>query len=245
MLASQCSQKDGGVLGGSRADATHLREQGGSGAAPSIRGVRGPLAVPTEIEVDATAALAGPMRDRVSRASRYLAARLAMVRQSIQDGQIAPIKVPGVGHRADGFTKPLVGEAFRTFAAANLGLGVDNLVAPGRVRAPPGASHNGGYGGDFASRSGDTGGGTHGPGGHTALPNGATAAQGPPAETARATAAKAQQRPPRGRGPGTRRGRRDAGRGARGAKRQSGAAAAATGCNCTPMDVPSNGTTRP
>ena len=71
-----------------------------------------PLTVPTEIEVDATAALAGPMRDRVSRVSRYLAVRLAMVRQSIQDGQIAPIKVPGVGHRADGSTRPLVGEAF-------------------------------------------------------------------------------------------------------------------------------------
>ena len=79
-----------------------------------------PLVVPTEIEVDAKAALAGPIRDRVARASRYIAARLAMVRQAIQDGQIAPNKVPGVRHRADGFTKPPVGEALRTFAAANL-----------------------------------------------------------------------------------------------------------------------------
>ena len=99
------------------------------------------------------------MRDRVSRASRYLAARLAMVRQSIQDGEIAPIKVPGVGHRADGFTKPLASEALRTFAAANLGMAVSGLVPLGRVRAPPGALHNGGYGGSFASRSGDTDGG--------------------------------------------------------------------------------------
>ena len=139
--------------------------------------------MPTEIEVDATAALAGPMRDRVSRASRYLAARLAMVRQSIQDGQIAPIKIPGVGHTADGFTKPIVRVAFRTFAAANLGLEVDDLVAPGRVQAAPGASHNGGYGGDFASRSGDTCGGGRGAGaasGDSAPDDSGSAAAPPP-----------------------------------------------------------------
>jgi len=78
-----------------------------------------PLNVPTVVDEGATVALAGPLRDRVGRGSRYLAARLAMVRQSIQDGQIKPTKVPGEGHRADGFTKPLTGAAFRAFAAAN------------------------------------------------------------------------------------------------------------------------------
>ena len=183
-----------------------------------------PLVVPTEIEVDATAALAGPIRDRVARASRYLAARLAMVRQSIQDGQIAPTKVPAVGHRADGFTKPLVGEAFRTFAAANLGLGTDGLVAPGRVRVPPGASHNGGYGGNFASRSGDTGGGDpRARGTRRAAGRGNRSAGATSGDSARNVSGSAAASPP---GQGTRdeaRGRR--GRGRHDARREGGAAA--------------------
>jgi hypothetical protein len=118
-----------------------------------------PLNVPTVIDVDATAALAGPLRDRVGRGSRYLAARLAMVRQGIQDGLIAPTKVPGVGHRADGFTKPLTGAAFREFAAANLGVDTSDLIAPGPTQA--GNRNTGSSGGPGTS----TGGGATGTGG--------------------------------------------------------------------------------
>lgn len=68
-----------------------------------------PVSEPAVAEVDASATLAGPMRDRVVRGSRSIAGRLAMVRQALQDGQIKPTKVPGKEHRASGFTKPLTG----------------------------------------------------------------------------------------------------------------------------------------
>ena len=71
-----------------------------------------PVREPAVADMDATAALAGPNRDRVSRGSRYIAARLAMVWMAIQDGQLKPTKVPGKEHRADGYTKPLTGGAF-------------------------------------------------------------------------------------------------------------------------------------
>ena len=66
-----------------------------------------PVNEPAVADVDATAALAGPMRGRVGRGSRYIAGRLAMVRQAVQNGQIKPTKVPGKRHRAGGFIKPL------------------------------------------------------------------------------------------------------------------------------------------
>ena len=126
-----------------------------------------PVTGPTVIDVRATAALAGPLRDRVGRGSRYLAARLAMARQGIQDVQIAPTEVPGKRHRADGFTKPLVGEALRVFAAQNQGLDTRNLVPPvptraggaraGASRRDRGAEASGGAGADV-------GGGRTGPG---------------------------------------------------------------------------------
>ena len=211
-----------------------------------------------------------------------------MARQSIQDGEIAPIKVPRAGHRAGGFTMPLVGEAFRTFAAVNLRMAVSDLAPPGRVRAPPGALHNGGYGGSFASRSGDTGGGnprtrgtqrTGGRGnrsavGDSARDSGGSAAADPPGQGTRGKGGGDLR--PRG-------ARRAAGRGnrkaedtsgdttrdngvkaaappsgevtqnegwtgrrrSRGVRRQPGAAAATTGSNRTPVNVPSNGTARP
>ena len=120
-----------------------------------------PVREPAVADVDATAALAGPNRDRVSRGSRYIAARLAMVREAIQDGQLKPTKVSGKGRRADGCTKPLTGEAFRAFAAENLRLDVSDLVAPGPTRAAGGSYRNGGYGGDYSARPGDESGGSH------------------------------------------------------------------------------------
>ena len=228
--------------------------------------------MPTEIEVDATAALAGPLRDRVSRASRYLAARLAMVRQSIQDGEINPIKVPGEGHRADGFTKPLVGAAFRTFAAANLGMAVGDLAPPGRVRAPPGALHNGGYGGSYASRSGNTDGGSRDPqeqgaqrtaeqehaGGMTGgkgrkgaqRNNDRRASTGTPGKGTGGKGGKGPQQ--RGERSATGRGDRAAGeheeraerRGSQGRRRQPNAAAVTTGSNRANANGSSNGTAR-
>ena len=152
-----------------------------------------PLNVPTVIDVDATAALAGPLRDRVGRGSRYLAARLAMVRQGIQDGQIAPTKVPGVGHRADGFTKPLTGAAFREFAAANLGLDTSDLIPTGQGRGGPPRQSAGGVGRNAASngRPSAT------PAEAAPIPGGAP----PAAEAARASAAAAPV--PGGATPGT------------------------------------------
>ena len=58
-----------------------------------------------------------------------------------------PTKVPGKGHRADGFTKALNGDTFRVFAAGNLGLDVSDFVAPGPTRAAGGSCRNEGYGG--------------------------------------------------------------------------------------------------
>ena len=130
-----------------------------------------PLRAPTAVYVDATVALAGPLRDRVARKSRFLAARLAMVCQAIQDGQIEPTKVPGVGHRADGFTKPLTGAAFREFAAANLGLDTSDLIPTGQGRSGPPRQSAGGVGRNAASNgrpSATTGRGRADTGGSTA-----------------------------------------------------------------------------
>ena len=80
-----------------------------------------PVSEPAVIDADASAALAGPMRNKTSRSSQYIAARLAMVRQAFEDRQIELVEVGKEGHKADGYTRPLVEDAFRSFAAGNLG----------------------------------------------------------------------------------------------------------------------------
>ena len=55
------------------------------------------------------------------------------------DGQIKPTSVPGEEHRAGGFTKPLAEDAYRAFAAENLGLDTNDLVIPGSTQATAGA----------------------------------------------------------------------------------------------------------
>ena len=59
---------------------------------------------------------------RISQQSRYLAVRLAMIRQVVDDGEIQVNYVPSADNLADIFTKPLAGKAFRHRRALVLGL---------------------------------------------------------------------------------------------------------------------------
>ena len=66
---------------------------------------------PTPMEMDAQAVIDGSTMERVSRASRWLAARQAIFRQMIQDGIMHLVKVPTEGHRPDILTKPITDPA--------------------------------------------------------------------------------------------------------------------------------------
>ena len=71
--------------------------------------------------MDAAVVLAGVAMDRVSRESRYLATRLAMLRQAVADGVIVLHKIDTNANPADIFTKPVVGETLRRLRAMVLG----------------------------------------------------------------------------------------------------------------------------
>jgi hypothetical protein len=70
---------------------------------------------------DATASLQGVEMERVSRESRYMATRLAMMREAVGNGVIKLKKVHTSEMIADIFTKPLVGDQFRYLRARVLG----------------------------------------------------------------------------------------------------------------------------
>ena len=83
----------------------------------------------TGLFMDAAAVLAGVAMGRVTRESRYLATRLAMLRQAVADGTITLRKIDTKTNPADIFTKPLVGETPRCLRALGLGHHVEALGA--------------------------------------------------------------------------------------------------------------------
>ena len=83
----------------------------------------------TDLFMDAAVVLAGVAMDRVTRESRYVATRLAMLRQAVADGIIALRKIDTKTNPADIFTKPLVGETLRRLRAMCLGHHVEALGA--------------------------------------------------------------------------------------------------------------------
>ena len=66
-----------------------------------------------DLFMDAAVVLADLAMDRVSRESRYLTTRLAMLRQAVADGIITLRKIDTKTNPADIFTKPLFGETPR------------------------------------------------------------------------------------------------------------------------------------
>jgi hypothetical protein len=63
--------------------------------------------------MDAAAITQGVQMERVSRQQRFQAARLAMMRQWVDDGIISLVKTDTRYMRADILTKPLAGQAYR------------------------------------------------------------------------------------------------------------------------------------
>ena len=81
----------------------------------------------TDLFMDAAVVLAGVAMDRVTRESRHVATRLAMLRQAVADGIITLRKIDTKTNPADIFTKPLVGETPRRLRAMCLGHHVEAL----------------------------------------------------------------------------------------------------------------------
>ncbi len=77
---------------------------------------------PVPLNMDAEAVIEGVETERVSKESRYMAARLAMLRQANEDGVIVSTKVKSDDNRADQFTKPLAGAELRQQRAWGLGI---------------------------------------------------------------------------------------------------------------------------
>lgn len=77
---------------------------------------------PTQLRMDALGTLRGVEMERISQASRYLATRVAMLRQAVQDGAMELVYVPTGDNMADIFTKPLVGATFKKMRALVMGL---------------------------------------------------------------------------------------------------------------------------
>ena len=75
----------------------------------------------TDLFMDAEVVPAGVAMDRVSRESRYLATRLAMLRQAVADGVIILRKIDTKTNPADIFTKPLVEKTPRRLRAMSPG----------------------------------------------------------------------------------------------------------------------------
>ena len=67
---------------------------------------------PIPLYSDASAALDGTHRRRVSRESKWVCINLALVRQALEDGVITTVKCPTENNLADVLTKPLTGPAF-------------------------------------------------------------------------------------------------------------------------------------
>ena len=81
----------------------------------------GPLD-PTTLWTDSQILLDGTHCERLSKSSRWLATRYAMIRFGIASGAIKPMKVSAEDNLADLLTKPLTGARFERLRAAVLGL---------------------------------------------------------------------------------------------------------------------------
>ena len=78
--------------------------------------------LPTRFYTDSKIVLDGSKCERLMKSSRFGAARYAMIRFGIENGQIVAIKVPGESNVADILTKPLTGIIFDTHRRTILGL---------------------------------------------------------------------------------------------------------------------------
>ena len=86
------------------------------------REISDPPPGPTSLLTDAQVLVDIAAGRKVSRESKWVAPRLAMVRYAVGAGTITVVKVPTEENRADIFTKPLTGVAFETHRASVLGL---------------------------------------------------------------------------------------------------------------------------
>jgi hypothetical protein len=77
---------------------------------------------PTPLFMDALGTMNGVKMEQVSNASRYMAVRLAMIRQAIMDGLADMNKVGTNSNIADICTKPLVGAKLEEMRAKAMGL---------------------------------------------------------------------------------------------------------------------------
>jgi len=77
---------------------------------------------PTDFYLDAQAVLDGTMCERLSKPSRWMAMRYAMLRWGLNCGTIKAHKRPSSRNPSDGLTKCLVGMAFRNARARMLGI---------------------------------------------------------------------------------------------------------------------------
>jgi hypothetical protein len=78
--------------------------------------------MPTVVYMDASAVLLGRQAEHLSRNSRYMAARYAMIREAEQALALSYVKILGTVNVADLFSKPLVGKAFKLMRGMALGL---------------------------------------------------------------------------------------------------------------------------
>ena len=77
---------------------------------------------PTTFYLDAQAVLDGTTCERLSKGSRWMAMRYAMLRWGIMCGTIDPHKRPSASNPSDGLTKCLVGPSFIAARALLLGI---------------------------------------------------------------------------------------------------------------------------
>ena len=80
-----------------------------------------PPSRPTTFYLDAQAVLDGTTCERLSKGSRWMAMRYAMLRWGIMCGTIDPHKRPSACNPSDGLTKCLVGKPFMNARARLLG----------------------------------------------------------------------------------------------------------------------------
>ena len=90
---------------------------------------------PTSVFMDANAVLLGNDSEKVSRDTKYLAAKYAMIRDAEKARAIALKKVNTEENTADGMSKPLVGLACRKSRALMLG----HVAADGTLLQPDGS----------------------------------------------------------------------------------------------------------
>jgi hypothetical protein len=77
---------------------------------------------PTPLYIDASAVIDGTEMEKITKQMRFMAARYSMLRQVVEVGKVRLQKCASLDNKSDGFTKPLVGQAFRHARSLVLGL---------------------------------------------------------------------------------------------------------------------------